>query len=227
MEYSSSKTVASKKLPGVVFVLKRMNGRRRDEVEDLQAAAAAKLKPLFAEFAPLDREYREAVKKSRAVGAAERKAAIAAGATEREALVEHPHGPVEFADEKFAKWAELKAAIARIERRELEPVALRYVVEQIEGLTIDGQPADVELLAEKGPDDLRGELVLEVQREMGLLPAEAENLSSPSTSAGVVDGGATTGSVGAAGTPATITGAAAGSSTGPGNAGVPNTGSTR
>jgi len=213
-------------MPGVVFVLRRMNERRREALEDQQAGAQAQLRPLFEEFTPLNRDYLEAMRKARAEGAAERRAAIAAGASETEALERFPMGSVDFPDDKLRRWAELSAAIRRIEKRELEPAAMRVVVVSIEGLEIDGQPAGIEELLEDGPDQLRGEIAREVKRELGLLAEEAENLSSPSTSAAAVDGAGSSGSAAAAGSSATISAGDAGNTTGPGSASAPSTGMT-
>jgi hypothetical protein len=226
MNYISTKTIESKVEPGVRFVLRRMNERRRQRLNEQQAPAAEKLRPLFDEYLPLNREYGEAIRKSREVRVAERKAAIDGGATTREALTAFPPGPVEFADEKLKRWAELQGEIRKIEAAEQEVTALRYVVSRIEDLEIDGAAAGLDELLEDGPDGLREEILREVKRELGLLPEEVENLSSPSTSPAAVDGAKTTGAAEPAATVATTIAEAAGSSTDPASAGATSTGST-
>lgn len=229
MNYVSTKTVESKTHEGVRFVLRRMTERRRQALHEMQADAAGRMKPLMVEFLPLDREYGEALKASREAGAAARKTAVEGGATEEEALDQIPNPPLDFADEKFRRWAELRAAIRKIEREEMEPAAIRFVVRVVEGYELDGAAvSDGAGLVET--DGVADELLLEVsvavQRELGLLPAEIENLSSRSTSAAAAGGAGTSGAADPAGTTATTTAGAAGSSTGPESASVPSTGST-
>lgn len=234
MNYVSTKQFDSKACPGVRFVIRRMNERRRQALEETEAATAAreKLRPLFEEWNPLNRDYLEAYRVARAVGAKERQEYVASAPVatpgiyerlEAEALERWPIGKLAFSDEQWRRWLELKHQIQEISRRELGPAYLRGVVARIENLEIDGQAAGVEELLADGPDELREEVLAEVKRELGLLPAEAENLSSPSTSAAAVDGGKSTGSAVPAGMSETITAAAAGSSTGPANASVPVT----
>ena len=79
----------------------------------------------------------------------------------------------------------------------MAPVAARFCLVRIEDLEItypgaDGgdvtESATLELIQEHGPDALYQEILHEIKRECGLLPEEAENLPSPSTSAAAVVG---------------------------------------
>lgn len=229
MKYVSTKRVASKTQPGAVIVLKRINDRRRTRLAELQKDADAKQAPLFDEFSPLKIEFEEYRRRARLVNAAERKAAIDGGMSEKEALAAHPYGVVEFPKEKFKRWTELCDAIRKIEVEEQEPTAMRFVVAGIEAFAVDDVDVttiDELLECEGAPDDFRAEILLEVKRELGLLPEEAQSLQLPSTSGAAVDGEKTTGTAPLVAIAGTTTGAAAESSTGPENAAVESTEST-
>lgn len=58
---------------------------------------------------------------------------------------------------------------------------VRWGVESIEGLEVDGEPADVERLLERGPESLVIEAVDLVRREAGLSEEERKNSESHST----------------------------------------------
>ena len=224
MNYVSTKTFESKTQSGARFVIKKMNDRRRRALEELQAPHTEFLRPLFEEYRPLSEEYLAAFSAAKSVGAAERKAAIAGGATEEEALAQFPIGKIEFAEDKFQRWAELKTEIREVERDGLEMAAMRFVVVRIDGFEIDGEAAGLEELLADGPDDFREEILLEVKRELGLLPDEQENLSLPSTSAAAVDGKSAIGSAAPVEKLVTIIPAAAESTTDPESASAAATG---
>jgi hypothetical protein len=173
----STRTIESKALPGVRFAIRRMTKRRADALDQQQAAFREKLRPLYEEFTPLDTERVEA----------------------KEA----------FPPDKLKRWAELLGQISKIDQDEMAPVAARFCLVRIEDLEItypdpEGndrtEPATLDLLMEHGPDDLYREILHEIKRECGLLPEEAANLKSPSTSAVAVDGSPD--SAAPAGTPA-------------------------
>jgi hypothetical protein len=46
---------------------------------------------------------------------------------------------------------------------------------QIDGLEIDGQPATVDLLIEKGPEQLVAEIAVQIRHECGLTDDERKN----------------------------------------------------
>lgn len=58
---------------------------------------------------------------------------------------------------------------------EIERLYLQWGVESIEGLTIDGEPATVSAVIEKGPEDLYREMVAAVRHECGLSEEERKN----------------------------------------------------
>ncbi|MFL6546033.1 MAG: hypothetical protein ACJ8LM_12750 [Candidatus Udaeobacter sp.] len=52
---------------------------------------------------------------------------------------------------------------------------LEWGLAQIDGLTIDGNPAGVELLISKGPELLCDEIVAKIRAEIGLTEEERKN----------------------------------------------------
>jgi len=67
---------------------------------------------------------------------------------------------------------QLAASTAELLARKLY---LEWGLAEIQGLTIDGQPATAELLAEKGPERLSDEIVTAIQAELGLSEKEIKN----------------------------------------------------
>jgi hypothetical protein len=196
VHHISSKTIESKSFPGVRFVLKKMTKRRAETLEDQLSHFRERLRPLYEEFTPLDTERRDAISAAIALVQPERDQAISNGSTEEEAALKVPVGKVEFPEDKLKRWVELWAQINKINDNEMEPVSARFCLLRIEDLDItypgpDGQdatsPATLDLIMEHGPDELYQEIMLAVKRECGLLPEEAENLGSASTSAAAVD----------------------------------------
>jgi hypothetical protein len=66
----------------------------------------------------------------------------------------------------------LAAAVAACE---VERLYLRWGLQSIEGLTIDGQSASVDGLLEAGPEDLVREILDAIKRECGLSAEERKN----------------------------------------------------
>lgn len=58
---------------------------------------------------------------------------------------------------------------------EIERLYLRWGIESIDGLTIDGEPATADLVIEKGPEDLYREMLEAVRHECGLSEEERKN----------------------------------------------------
>jgi hypothetical protein len=54
-------------------------------------------------------------------------------------------------------------------------VLILWGLERIEGLAIDGQPATPELLVERGPEELCGEIAQALQHQLGLTEEERKN----------------------------------------------------
>lgn len=65
---------------------------------------------------------------------------------------------------------------------EIDRLYLRWGIEEIRGLEIDGQPATVDALIERGPEELFVEALAAVRAECGLDENERKNSSSHSTS---------------------------------------------
>src|SRR5581483_2279429 len=60
MNHVSTRTIESKECPGVRFVIRKMTKRRKDALDELQAPFHEKLKPLYEEYIPLNKEREEA-----------------------------------------------------------------------------------------------------------------------------------------------------------------------
>ncbi|MGA8026579.1 MAG: hypothetical protein WB992_05495 [Bryobacteraceae bacterium] len=67
---------------------------------------------------------------------------------------------------------QLEAAMGDLLVRKLY---LEWGLAEMRGLTIDGQPATAELLAEKGPEPLSDEIISAIQAELGLSEEERKN----------------------------------------------------
>ncbi len=67
---------------------------------------------------------------------------------------------------------------------EADAACLRWAVEKIEGLEIDSQPATLDSLLARGPEQLVAEILARVRAEIGLSEAERKNSESPSISCG-------------------------------------------
>jgi len=64
---------------------------------------------------------------------------------------------------------------AALAETEINRVYLKWGLKAVSGLTIDGEEATPELLAESGPEDLFREAVEAVRRETGLSEEERKN----------------------------------------------------
>jgi hypothetical protein len=64
---------------------------------------------------------------------------------------------------------------ANVLSHEIDDVFLAWGLVEIEGLTIDGEPATPELLAGKGPDSLAREIVESIRGQCGLGEEERKN----------------------------------------------------
>ena len=64
---------------------------------------------------------------------------------------------------------------ATLLEQEIENLYLQWGLVSVEGLAIDGQPATLELLLERGPEHLAREIVASIKAECGLSEAERKN----------------------------------------------------
>ena len=74
------------------------------------------------------------------------------------------------ASEKMDDRVEVEALRIRMDR-----AYLLWGLKSVDGLEIDGAPADAELLFENGPEDLVSEIVNRIRRECELSPLERKN----------------------------------------------------
>jgi hypothetical protein len=223
MEYSSSFRVVSEKCEGVAFTLLRMTYWRRQELVELQAAVTERVRAIRERMAPLSLAYRAAVDLAKAAVEPARAELVAGGMTRADAEEQAPLGTVDFPDDQFRELVKFGERAKAIDVRELTPIAIGYMLQGIEGLTIDGEPATIDLVRQRGPDSLYAEIADAVRHEIELSTEERENLPSPSTSAEAVDGEKKAGSATRAGTLVTITSGVAPSSMAPASASVMDT----
>ena len=161
----SIKTIESKSFSGVRFVIKRMTKRRSDALDEAQAPFRERLKPLYEEFTPLDKER------------VEMKEAFPADKLQRWSEL--------LAQIARIDSGEMAPVAARFCLVRIEDLEITYPVTDGADVT---EPATLDLIMANGPDALYQEIVHEIKRECGLLPEEVENLNWPSTSAAAVDG---------------------------------------
>jgi hypothetical protein len=161
----STKTIESKSFPGVRFVIKRMTKRRADALDDAQAPFRERLRPLYEEFTPLDKER------------VELKGAFPADKAQRWSELLREIGKIDS--------NEMTPVAARFCLVRIEDLEITYPGADGADVT---EPATLDLVMANGPDALYQEIVHEIKRECGLLPEEVENLNLPSTSAAAVDG---------------------------------------
>ena len=64
---------------------------------------------------------------------------------------------------------------AGILAQEVDAMYLRWALVAVNGLEIDGEPATVEQLLERGPEELAREIVVAIKEQCGLSEAERKN----------------------------------------------------
>jgi hypothetical protein len=64
---------------------------------------------------------------------------------------------------------------AGILAQKVDAMYLRWALVAVDGLQIDGEPATVEHLLDRGPDDLAREIVVAIKEQCGLSGAERKN----------------------------------------------------
>lgn len=90
---------------------------------------------------------------------------------------------VERMDQALAAPAgEVRDADAAALAAEADAACLRWAVEKIEGLEIDGQPATIDSLLSAGPEELVQEILARMRAGIGLSETERKNSASPSIS---------------------------------------------
>jgi hypothetical protein len=84
-------------------------------------------------------------------------------------------GRVEFLEAAPEKKGPLEKLEANLLGNELEQLYVRWGLVRMEGLKIDGEPATVEALIERGPEALVREVAARVRHELGLTEEERKN----------------------------------------------------
>lgn len=88
-------------------------------------------------------------------------------------------GRIEFA--AAGKASVVQEAEVALLRGQVDREYVRWGVAAVEGLAVDGEPADVQVLLDQGPEELVRETVELVRREAGLSEEERKNSESHST----------------------------------------------
>jgi hypothetical protein len=86
---------------------------------------------------------------------------------------------------------EVGTKIDQLNSEAIYPAMIEVGLVSVDGLTIDGQPVDVDSLHRVGPESLVAEILFEIRKEFGLAVEAQENLGSPTTS-GAAEGGKAT-----------------------------------
>jgi hypothetical protein len=186
MNYLSTKTIASKLCPGVVYTLKKMSHPRRIAFNLSVASALAKRDDISREFGPLQEERERIIRETKISPCTcvhsdhdqESGRCKAEGCDCRKP-------PTDAVDKRIA---ELEVQHSDLMLNEVNPALVRWGLAKIAGLQIDGRDADVDLLINEGPELLVHEIASEITTAMQLSPLEAENFESPSTSGAPADG---------------------------------------
>ncbi|MCC6389519.1 MAG: hypothetical protein IT167_02865 [Bryobacterales bacterium] len=64
---------------------------------------------------------------------------------------------------------------AAILEKAMQQIYLECTLVQVEGLLIDGEPASTDILLQRGPENLVGEIIGTIHRHMGLSAEEQKN----------------------------------------------------
>jgi hypothetical protein len=193
MNYSTTESFESKLVPGVKYTLRKMSHGRRLKLNTVTA-------PILDKAIAIQREYEPLLEDLKAV---EDAAKLLPCTCEHDLnpekdshLPDNNRCTVEGCDcrkpdydmEKFKKVSELRFKETKIYDDELTPAYVRWGVQSIEGLEIDGEPATVESLIESAPEPLVDELGNELLRLTRMTTEEQLSFKLRTTSDAQVDG---------------------------------------
>jgi hypothetical protein len=193
MNYTTTEVFESKLAPGVKYTLKKISHGRRLKLNAVTAPILEKAIALQREYQPLLEDLKET----------EDAAKLLPCTCEHDLDPEKDtHLPEnnrcnvpgcecrkpDYDMEKFAKLNELRFRENEIYDDELTPAYVRWGVQSIEGLEIDGEPASVESLIESAPEPLVTELGTELLRLTKLTTEEQLSFKLRTTSDAQVDG---------------------------------------
>jgi hypothetical protein len=196
MNYLSTESFESAVFPGVRVQLRKMSQKRRAQFNLAFAALLRKERDMAVAREPLEQEYLAFVKASEQAKAAGTEA------------------PPEFPEDKLDQLGKAWAEQRLFNQDEMTGPLLKWGVQSIDGLSIDGAPATADSLIEAGMPELADEIAHEITRVMRLSAVEIKNSESPTTSGAVADG-ATTNTTAAPAESATSTSSATATGTSP------------
>jgi hypothetical protein len=182
MNYESRKTFPSTSLAGVSFTLLKINVRRRLAFNLLMAKKFEALREIYKRRKPFDDEYRAVIKAAREKARPEIEALMEAESISREEATKKAKVTLEFPEDKLEQMLTITNEAQEYDARECTPDMVKFFLQKIEGLEIDGAPATADSLIDSGPDDLYQEVAQAISGQLGLTNTEKENLTLAGTS---------------------------------------------
>ena len=183
MNFESFSTFTSKTDPDVTFVLRKMTRGRRVKFNLSNATLLENERILNREAEDVDEQvepYRKAAQKLSCScdHAPEDHNPATHACTAKDCRCRWPEIP----NELLHKTIDIIRRREAMMNLEYEPAFVRFGLESIAGLVIDGKDATAETLIELGPEDLVTEISGEIKRLMGLSSEETKNSELPTTS---------------------------------------------
>ena len=152
MEYTNTERIESKLFPGVAFVFYKMIEERRIELRRLAADLSSKLRKLATQTRKLEYEF----------------AKTDLSDDQKEDLME----------QQDLAMNETQSVLIT----ELYPLYIKWGIQSVEGLTVNGEACTAPEGLKWGPEKLYHEALGLVQERMGLTEKQIKNLSSLTTS---------------------------------------------
>ena len=199
IQLTSTKTFESKTITGIKFTLRKWSVKRRREHNEVMAPLLHRERLIQADEAEFWQAQTEANKEAAILPCkCGHMVTVDAGEVEHDgpcvvANCECRHGVLP--GSMYVDHGERIEKVNSIVNNEMVPARLRWAVESIEGLEMDGAPVDVERLIELGPDNLSKEIYDEITAMLFPTDEEVKNSSSPITSTPQADGATKTGAV--------------------------------
>lgn len=165
LNITSTVVVESKAVPGVKYTLKKMTEGRRIKLRAQIAKPARRLVEILGDIEAerIALEYHMQQKK----------------------LAEE--NGIDFAETyNLTRVSELVTERDTLDKDEIRPAYLRWGLKSVDGLTIDGKPADAESIIENGSDEaikLYEEMIAEIYKAAGLTERQEGESVPPTTSA--------------------------------------------